>query len=345
MKSDVISGASFDDSDVRAFIESHDAAQLYHTATWRKIIERDTESSAISVVTRDTVGDIVGWMPIFLKQGPVGIIANSSPYFGSHGGILAKSPEAFDGTLKAAVEYLRGEKVVSLNVIHPLKDAYRSRYADRVTVAAESARVAHVKSLDGMNDKESLYESLAGLTRSNLRRKCWKSGITVERDGSEDAVSLLLMWHEAQMQAMGVQPKSRAFFDGLLSGQAEDSVEGRLYIGRRNGEAIAALFVCGWREWIEYLTPAFDLEHRKVQPLTAVIFESMLDCAADGFKSWNFGGSGTNLTGVRAFKESWNGHNIDYTYYVIDTGGLKDVRHYAQENGTRGYDGYFLYPF
>ncbi len=345
MKSDVIEGAARDEPSIRAFIEAHDGSQLYHSATWRKTIERETESSAVSIVTRDSDEGIVGWMPIFLKKGPVGVIANSSPYFGSHGGILAKSPEAFDATLGVAVDYLRSAKVMSLNVIHPLKDEFRSRYADRVAIAGKSARVAHVKSLDGMDNKESLYESLSGLTRSNLRRKCWKSGITVERDESEDAVSQLLMWHQSQMRVMGVQPKSRAFFDGLISGLAEDSVEGRLYLGRRDGEAVAALFVCTWRDWVEYLTPAFDLEHRNVQPLSAVIFESMLDCAADGFKSWNFGGSGTNLTGVRAFKESWNGQNIDYSYFVIDTGGVDEVRRYAQENGTRGYEGYFLYPF
>jgi hypothetical protein len=343
--SNVVDGAMTCDEDLRQFILSNRAAQLYHTATWRQVIENETGSSAVSVITRGDDGEISAWMPLFLKQGPIGTIANSSPFFGSHGGILAESATAFDTTLRTALDYLRSQDVLSLNVIHGLNDELNARYAEVAQVAGEVSRVAHVKNLQGMADRNDLFESLAGMTRSNLRRKCWKSGIAVERDESSQAVSQMLGWHRNQMRAMNIEPKSPTFFESLSNGLPNDGVEGRLYVGRLDGEMVAALFVCVWREWVEYLTPAFDLEHRHIQPLSAVIFDAMHDCALDGLSHWNFGGSGKNLSGVKAFKESWNGANIDYRYYIFDTGNVEDVRRYAQENGNRGYEGFFLYPF
>lgn len=343
VKTEVLSKTACDPSEARSYVASHPAAQLYHTASWRNVIARETGGSSVTVVARNEAGEIIGWMPLFMKQGPIGVIANSSPFFGSHGGILANDSAAFDAILKTAIDYLREQNVLTLNVIHPLKDRLSDRYVDVARVVGGVVRVAHVKKLQG--DREALFDSLAGLTRSNLRRKCWKSGIAVERDESENAIALLLRWHCQQMLAMGVQPKSRSFFEMLLHGREGDGVEGRLYVGRIGGEPVAALFVCAWRDWIEYLTPAFDVDHRSVQPLTAVIFEAMLDCARDGFKLWNFGGSGKNLTGVKAFKETWNGENIDYRYFVIETGCAETVMRYAGKNGNRGYEGYFLYPF
>lgn len=344
MMVEFIPGVCRQAGDVRAFIAGHPNAQLYHSAAWLGLLLDEVGDRLVNVVARDRTGAVAGWMPLFIKDGPIGSIANSCPYNGSHGGVLARDADAFDRTLAAAVDFLRSENVLSVNVIHPLKDTFAGRYA-AAPVMATVPRAAQIKALKGLEDEAALLASVGGLVRSNLKRKCWKNGITVARDETPETIEWLLHHHEMQMRDRGVQPKSRRFFDSLIGNIHATDVEGRIYVGRRGNTRLAAVFLCVWRDWAEYLTPVFDMEYRNLQPLTAVIFGAMRDCAHDGCRVWNFGGSGKALDNVKLFKESWGGETVDYVYHVIDTSGGARVRNHAAAHGNGGYGGYFLYPF
>jgi len=333
------------DGEIRDFVAAHPHAQLYHSAAWSAMVLAEVGDRLVNVVSRGADGRVSGWMPLFIKDGPAGRVANSCPFYGSHGGVLATDDDSFDRTLAAGLDYLRSENVLAVNVIHPLKDPFADRYSRSGAVAATVPRMAQIKPLDGLENEEALLASVSGLVRSNLRRKCWKNGLTVTRDESPETIDWLLHHHELQMRDRGVQPKSRAFVEGLIDGRFASDSQGRIYVGWRDGVRLAAVFLCVWREWAEYLTPVFDMDYRDYQPLTAVIFGAMQDCARDGCRIWNFGGSGKALDSVKSFKESWGGEGVDYTYHVIDTGGAALIRDYAAANGNSGYAGYFLYPF
>ena len=329
---------------VARFIATQPAAQTFHTAAWSQTILDEVGGEAFQVVAY--FGDAVaGWMPLYLRDGPAGFIANSAPYFGSHGGIIATGVASFTSVANAALEFLRNREVRSLNVIEPLCDPYRGLYEETLPVVTGTKRVAHVKVLTGLESPQALLASLGGLVRSNLRRKCWKAGLSVSREESDDAVDWLTLHHTAQMRSKGAPPKARSFFDAWRGRSDTDGKPAsRLYIARHDGKPVAGLYLRTWRNWVEYLTPAFDIDAGHLQPLTAVIFEAMLDCARDGFRSWNFGGSGVDLWGVHAFKENWGGERVEYRYHLVDLGGVEAVRAHVEAQGTTHYPGYYLYP-
>lgn len=344
VKASIENGVPPAGSDVRAFIDSHPQAQGVHSAAWCQIILQEVGGEFKSVVVRDEAGRVEGWMPAFIKHGPIGPVVNSSPFYGSHGGILALSDVAFDAAAAEFLELLRDVDALGANVIEPLADVHAARYDRALPVVATVDRFAHVKSLSGLQAQDDLLRSVTGLTRSNLKRRCWKSGIVVERDESPEALAWLIELHAAQMQAKNVQPKSSVFFTGLL-GRRDDEGNGRLYVGRIDGRLVAAVFLYTWGSWVDYVTPVFDMEARHVQPLTAVIAEAMLACARDGFMRWNFGGSGDDLDTVVTFKETWGCEVIPYRYHIADIGHIERLKEHVRTRGTAGYRGYYLYPF
>lgn len=329
---------------VASFIGDHAAAQIYHSPAWARTIVNEVGGEELHVIVRDEAS-IVAWMHLLVADGPVGRIANSNPYYGSNGGILATSPEAFDVAAEAAMGVLREREVLACNIVEPMEDAFRERYTAAFPVVAGTKRVAHVKEISDLGSEERLLETVDGLTRSNLKRRCARAGIEVERDDSDDAIDWLLDHHRAQMKDRGVVPKERSFFEEWrdLPPSVGDP-KSRLYVARLGRQRVAALYVRTWRDWVEYVTPVFDLGAREHQPLTAVIFAAILDCACDGFRRWSFGASGADLDGVHAFKQRWGGRDMPYDYHLVDLGGAQAVRDYVHENGTAGYGGYFLYP-
>ena len=346
MKTSIESGFPVAGSKVRAFVDAHPQAQGVHSDAWIRVVLQEVGGEFRHITVTDDSGAVAAWMPLYLKDGPEGVVVNASPFYGSHGGILATTDAAFDAAAKACLEVLRAEEALGATIIEPLREQRSARYETALPVVATTDRFAHVKALSGLKTRGDVTAGTNGLTRSNLKRKCWKSGIVVKVDHSPEAIDWLVSLHSAQMSAKGVRPKSREFFQNLLAnGHDRETGAGRLYVGRIEGRMVAAVFMFVWKKWADYITPVFDMDARESQPLTAVIADAMLDLAAHGAESWNFGGSGEALDSVVTFKETWGCDVLPYRYHVADVGHIEQLKAYAQAHGTEGYRGYYLFPF
>jgi lipid II:glycine glycyltransferase (peptidoglycan interpeptide bridge formation enzyme) len=83
--------------------------------------------------------------------------------------------------------------------------------------------------------------------------------------------------------------------------------------------------------------------YRAKQPLTRLIFESMVDASVRGFARWNWGGTWATQDGLYLFKSRWGTRDVKYTYYVqINTDAIRAcspqflLTHYAN---------FFVIPF
>lgn len=318
---------------------------LFHDPAWLRLSSTLTGADVYYVLVREVDGTIAAAVPFATRKGPCGRVANSSPYFGSHGGVLATSAASFAAACSGLLAVLRELGVVAANVIEPLFSEDGELYLANLPVAAQDRRIGQYKSLSGLGNRESLLGSVAGLVRSNLKRKAWKSGVRVFRNDSTEGLRSLFEIHAKEMGAKaGGNPKTWSFFD-LLGSRLEAGSQWRIYFGEIRGELVAGLLLLYWRDYVEYFTPAFRSEYREHQPASAVIFDAMLDAAGTGFRWWNFGGTWITQQGVKAFKDSWGVSNRDYRYYVLDLGGLDSLRRADRARLLEDYHGFYLYPF
>jgi hypothetical protein len=332
--------------DVCDFVETHGAAMLYHQPEWLKLIGRMTGATPHQVVVKDADGTVRAWASVHVKDGPFGLIANSSPYFGSHGGILADGEGEFDAAAQTLSDYLAANGVACANIIEPLFEPRSSRYRERLPVTMGDERHGQVRSLVDCEDRAWLLADIGGLTRSNLKRKAWRAGIEVKREETDEALAWLYQHHRSEMTSRpGGNPKSVEFF-AAVADLFRPGSGWRLYTGWLGGRRVAGLLVICWREFVEYITPVFDPAAREHQPLSAVIFEAMHACAQEGFRWWNFGGTWPSQASLKAFKDSWGCDARVYRYHVLDYGGLAALmRPEIRPQLAAHYPGFYVYPF
>jgi hypothetical protein len=90
----------------------------------------------------------------------------------------------------------------------------------------------------------------------------------------------------------------------------------------------------------------FDVAARAYQPLTAVVFEAMHECAREGFRWWNFGGTWPTQASLKDYKDSWGCQNRVYRYHVLDYGRLEELaRPERKAQLLASYPGFYIFPF
>lgn len=328
-----------------AFITSHSMGMVYHLPEWLRIVSSLTESRFFYLAGLDEAGVFKGLVPVCLKDGPLGTIANSSPFFGSHGGILADGEDTFDALASGLLRFLGEQGTVAANIIEPLFATDGDRYQRAMPVSAVDRRVGQYKDLRGLEAPNTLSRSLGGLARSNLERKAWRSGMRIFRDESAAGLALIHAMHQEEMsRKSGGNPKPRRFFE-LVGKHLCGRASYRVYFGEIAGETVAGLLVILWRDFIEYITPAFKEHARMHQPMSALIFQAMLDGVREGYRWWNFGGTWVGQESLKAFKESWGVHNKDYHYYILGLNGLDEFKRTDRDVLLSHYYGFYVYPF
>ena len=155
-------------------------------------------------------GRVTGVLPLMASDGPFGRVLNSLPYYGSNGGVLAKSRLASEALWRQFDESVSAEGVVAATIVsNPLL----SDQPPPVAYDLMDERIGQFTSLafDGDMD-EAVFATIDGSTRRNIR-KARKSGVVVGVDNS--AIDFLEAVHRENMAEIGGAAKSPRFFEDL----------------------------------------------------------------------------------------------------------------------------------
>ena len=323
------------DAAVERFVEGHAQALLYHSLRFRDFLVDLLGCQPLYGVAIAS-DEVVGVMPVMSAAGPYGRVLNSLPFFGSNGGILAKSPTAcaalatwYDG--QAASDGVAASTVVG-NPLDPDGISFVHDFVD--------ARVGCMTPLAGDGDPGARLLSLIdGSARRNVA-KADRCGVTVEVDN--DAFGVLADFHRAGMEAIGGRVKTPAFFEAVPR-CFRAGVDYDLYVARLGDEVVATLLVFFYGAVAEYYMPATAPESRSEQPMAAVLQRAMVDAMDRGFAWWNWGGSWVTQENLIRFKTKWGGQPREYRYWTqVNDDNLLSAQSHAL---LEGYPGFFVAPF
>jgi hypothetical protein len=130
--------------------------------------------------------------------------------------------------------------------------------------------------------------------------------------------------HRANMAEIGGLAKHPSFFQAVAR-HFRAGAEYDVYVGRLDGEVVAALLVFWFGDVAEYFTPATDHDHRSAQPLAAILDRALADAVEHGCTWWNWGGTRLKQEGVLRFKRKWGAREQRYRYFVkLNDGSLLD---------------------
>lgn len=316
------------------FLKSHNNAWIYYTPRYADFIERilGCENQTLVAVRNN---EVCGLLPAMIQHGPYGSVVNSLPFFGSHGGPIANSPDVEVSLLEEFAK--QNSKVASYTIIsHPLA---KVNY-DNLGHTLQDTRISQITHLLPHKSEEALWMSFEGSVRRNVQ-KAKKNGVqvTVENDMFE----FLKEVHDKNMSAIGGRCKPKQFFE-LLPQHFRQGLDYKLYVGRVHSEPVAALLLLYHGPTAEYFVPVIRAKWRSCQPLTAIIHAAMLDAREHDIALWNWGGTWTTQQGVYRFKKKWAAQEKRYHYHttIPETAALRSS---TPSELASSYPFFFVIPY
>jgi len=326
-------------------------AMLYHSIKYRGFLNAILKNAEDHYLLAHDDGHLVAALPAFVKQGPMGVVVNSLPFYGSHGSIISRihAPIAsIQALLSAFHDLCRQQNAICSTIIaNPLETntaifaQYPSDFTDE-----RIGQISHLPSNSAertINDQ--LMESIHPKTR-NMVRKGEKSGFVVGHEGSTETLAALYALHEKNIGGIGGIPKGWDVFQSIAAIFDYDR-DYRLYFARnKDGQIVSGLLVFFYKDTIEYFVPATHEDYRSQQPLSLLIFTAMKDAVRERHsRLWNWGGTWLTQAGVYHFKSRWGARDYPYRYYIREYPMHGRIDPSSREALLRDYPYFYTIPF
>lgn len=293
---------------------------IHYSSKYLEFISKVTDSTEFICITARINNELQGFVPLALKfDAAFGTVANSLPYFGSHGGLFVGSNcsdgDAVTQALIFGIKELCGERnIVSVTVVENLFRPVNESLYIAAGLNCVDDRIGQLTRLPNKQSVDVEAELMTGFhvkTRNAVRKGTKYFGKFVERK-DDSAVQWMQSVHESSILSMGGVPKSLNHFKVLLDTFGDQA---RLYLCENDGVPLAGVLVLLYGSTVEYFTPVVDEDYKDKQLLSALIFKVMSTLSREGYELWNWGGTWRSQEGVYRFKNRWGAFDKSYRYF------------------------------
>jgi hypothetical protein len=302
------------------FLKRNPRVQIYSDISFRNFLGKCVGGESEYFIALDEGKRIVGSLNCFMYEHPkLGVVVNSLPWFGSHGGCVVSSDLGQEARAELLASYLNlvgEENVISATLIlSPHEQDSVEEYRKVIRPVAEDLRHGQISHLptESAQYEDQLYALMHQKTR-NLVRKSLKQRFEYVIDDSDEAWEFLHATHVENMSAIGGSPKPKTHFEALRTEIPKE--RRKLTVAMLGKERVAALLLLMFNQTVEYVTPVIKVEHRSAQPLSFLIWQGMLDACHNGYRYWNWGGTWTSQMSLYRFKSRWGAVDYPYSYLI-----------------------------
>lgn len=315
------------------FLLSSSESLLYHSIEYKEFLENLLNCSSHYLLIRDN-NKIISALPLMLKNGPLGTIANSLPYYGSNGGVI--------GSRDAQAIKLYQDEINKLNLAAiTLTSSPAVNSIHQLSKTITDQRISQITPLENHGNPEDYILSIIDASSRRNIKKAIKNNITIKIT-NHDGLKFLEETHYENMAVIGGKAKSKNFF-ATISDYFAANTNYRIYTAFIDEIPVAALLVFYFNTTVEYFTPVVKHEVRSLQPLSAILLQAMSDAIKDGFKHWNWGGTWLTQQGVYKFKKKWGALSKIYNYstHIYNN----EILNNDSKTLFKEYDGFYIYNF
>ena len=160
------------------FIMNKKESLMYYSLSFRKFLTELLGDKSEYLIAVSDKEDVVGCMPIFYRENhQYGVVANSLPYYGGHGGPIAANAEIMKMLLGKYLDRVKEKGCVASTVIgSPLED-YDQLYRDILQPDYIDERIelmTYFPYNTGLTNADALMS-----TYHHMERRCIKKAITL----------------------------------------------------------------------------------------------------------------------------------------------------------------------
>ncbi|MBF0191242.1 MAG: GNAT family N-acetyltransferase [Magnetococcales bacterium] len=287
-----------------------------------------------------------GLLHCFIQDGPWGPIANSLPFFGTHGGPVVpdQDPAVRAALVEAFRQRVRQEGCVASTLITSPMDPDPQQLRAILSPDYVDARIGLITPLPAQTGVDGIHLMALFHSKSrNMVRKALQGGFRLDREETPAHWAFLEHTHGQNMARLNAATHPEAFFRYVSQPTSGAALEKRLYTAFLADEPVAGLLLFVHHKSVEYAVPVIQEAHRASQPLSFLIWHAMMEAVESGLRWWNWGGTWLSQESLYRFKKRLGGVDHPYYYYVNigDPTLLKVERHALM----REYPFFYAYPF
>jgi len=284
------------------FLQTQSDATLYHTPEWKIFLEKTFSYEPRYLFATDESGQLIGMLPLFvIKSRLTGNRLCSVP-FSHECGCLGD-----DIVCSALID----RAVALRNEYHIQKIEIRNA-VESPLFQEKNAFCTHILELS-----KNPEETWKRLDKSSARwavRKAEKLGVSVESSTNIEGLKEFYEINCLTKQNLGVPCHPWKFFKNLFS-----ILDGyvRMYLSRHEGSTIAGGVIECYKGRVLYGYGAADPNQLDLHPYNAFLWKSIEDACINGCRTYDFGRTSYDNTGLIQFKKKWGTQErkLYYSYY------------------------------
>ena len=335
------------DAELEAFLAVCPASVAQQTPGWRRVIEAVGVDEPRLLACRRR-GELVGLLPAWRYQGPLGAIMSSCVQAGPLGGV-ACHPEAdrelvyaalLGGFLELASEERCAVATVITNPFWPDRDLCEKHFAPDYVLE----NVCQVLDLStGLDDAGSPTGGSQNLRR-NLRRAA-SGALRIDEEQIPANLEAWVAIHEQRHREIGATPLPKALFTAALEHGVPAGVA-RFFFVRltATGELVGGGLYLHHGAVMDALMPSIASEHAALGTAFLLALHSMRWARARGLRHYNWQPSPPG-GGVLRFKQQWGSTDLRYAYLTRVTGDVAPILAAGVEAVKAGYPFHYVLPY
>jgi FemAB-related protein (PEP-CTERM system-associated) len=282
------------------YVNNNPKGQFCHLPIWKSVIEGSFGHKPFYFFAKDEQKNIRGILPLFLVNSPLtGKRLVSLPF--SSGGPIADSQEILTNLVYASTN---------------LCDKLRCRYLELRTNESIQTQL-NVNSyfstyLLELSDTQELWKNLDSKSVRWAITKAQKDGVKIRESSN---IKDLKYYYEVNLKTkkrLGVPGHPYSFLNNIFS-RATDFT--KLYIAEIEDRPIAGIICISYKDTVEYAYAASDSRYLKYHPNNLLVWQSIIDSCAKGYRFFDFGRTSPDDEGLCRFKKHWGTTQKTLYYY------------------------------
>ncbi len=342
-----LAGDAAGDAELDLFFDACPTSFAQQTKQWRDVIVPLAGDDPHFLIARE--GDaLLGVLPSYRFEGPLGAVLNSVPQAGPLGGVaVAAGVDAepvYRALLGAYVELGRSLDCAAVSVIsNPFwPDAHLYRRHLEPDFTLENSCLA--LDLETQVAADGDFPAASNHLRRNLR-KADRAGLRVQEGRSLEEVHAWYEIHAARHESIGATPLPRALFTGALRHMVPQDKARFFFIRRRDDDTLlgGGFYLLHGRV-IDALMPSLSAEAAELGAGYLLARHTLLWARERGLRFYNWQGSPPE-GGVQRFKQQWGSAPFDYCYFTRVTGDIEPLLSSTPAEVSAAYPWHFTLPF
>lgn len=335
------------DVELGRFFESCGESFAQQTPGWCKVIDSMGVDEPSVLVCRDGA-EIIGALPAYRFEGPLGAILISCAQAGPLGGVACRDStqrEAIYAALIRAFRALAADRGCALATLitNPLWPD-RDLCADLLEPDFELENVCQVLDLEEAVDAEGNFVKSSANLRRNLK-KALAADLFMDEAQSAANVAEWYAIHVERHQKIGATPLPKGLFTGALAHMVPVG-KARFFFVRRatDGEMVAGSLNLHHGRVMDALMPSVRHQYASLGGNYLLAAHAIRWAKAQGIHYYNWQPSPPD-GGVHRFKRQWGSRDVPYAYLTKITGDASALLEGSVEAVRKGYPWHYVVPY